>query len=87
MKKVIRWIKPDSQELLSDYCKRLTSQIDPADKIVLISISFGGIVVQEISKRIKVDKVIIIPNIKAQQSYIVNRAKEISELLQREITL
>src|SRR5687768_12225467 len=63
--KFIRWIKPDSQESLSEYCKRLTSQIDPADKIVLIGISFGGIVAQEISKYIKVDKVIIISSIKS----------------------
>ena len=62
--KFIRWIKPDEQESLSDYCKRLTSQIDPADGIVLIGISFGGIVAQEISKHIRVDKVIIISSIK-----------------------
>ena len=65
--KFIRWIKPDSQESLSDYCKRLTSQINAADKVVLIGISFGGIVAQEISKHIKVDKVIIISSIKSHK--------------------
>jgi pimeloyl-ACP methyl ester carboxylesterase len=63
--KFIRWIQPHNHEALSDYCKRLTSQIDPDDDIVLVGISFGGIVAQEISKHISADKVIIISSIKS----------------------
>lgn len=77
-KKFIQWIKPDSQESLSEYCKRLTSQIDPADKIVLI----GNDRIFPIGR---IKNAIVING--GRHFMIVNRAKEISELLQREITL
>jgi pimeloyl-ACP methyl ester carboxylesterase len=67
--KLIRWVPPQRQELLSDYCKRLVSQIDLNDEIVLVGVSFGGIVAQEIAKHIKVRKVIVISSVKSPDEF------------------
>lgn len=63
--KYIRWITPYKNERLTEYCKRLILQIDPSDEIILVGVSFGGIVAQEISRICKVEKLIIISSIKS----------------------
>jgi len=63
--KHIRWVTPRKHENLRDYCARLTDQIDTRSGIILVGVSFGGIVAQEISKLIAVDKVIILSSIKS----------------------
>jgi pimeloyl-ACP methyl ester carboxylesterase len=63
--KYIKWETPQQHEKLQDYCKRLIRQIDEIKDIILVGVSFGGIVAQEISKMIKVDKVIILSSIKS----------------------
>ncbi|EMS87993.1 hypothetical protein LEP1GSC074_1850 [Leptospira noguchii str. Hook] len=50
---------------LSKYSKRLLSQIDTKNEIILIGVSFGGIVALEISKHISVKQIIIISSIKS----------------------
>ncbi|MBK7103886.1 MAG: alpha/beta hydrolase [Ignavibacteriae bacterium] len=61
----LNWIEPRIKESLSNYVERITQQIsNNENKIILIGHSFGGIVVQEISKIINVEKVIIISSIK-----------------------
>ncbi|WP_194850601.1 alpha/beta fold hydrolase [Nonlabens antarcticus] len=57
------WINPEKKESLPDYCTRLLEQIKHVNP-VLIGVSFGGIIVQEISKLIAVEKVIIISSVK-----------------------
>ena len=59
----IEWLEPFANESLQAYCKRISSQIVHKNP-VLIGVSFGGIVVQEIAKIITVEKVIIISSIK-----------------------
>ncbi len=63
----INWIEPDENETLTNYVRRISEQI-PIDgsEIILIGHSFGGIVIQEISKIIQVKKVIIISSIKLE---------------------
>ncbi len=63
--KPIKWISPKKHESLREYCARLTDQLDADSGIVLVGVSFGGIVAQEISKLVKVDKVIILSSIKS----------------------
>jgi pimeloyl-ACP methyl ester carboxylesterase len=63
--KHIKWVAPKKHEGLRDYCMRLTEQLDAPGGIVLIGVSFGGIVAQEISKLVKVDKVIILSSVKS----------------------
>ena len=60
----IQWNEPQKKESLSSYCKKLTEQIDLKQEIILIGISFGGIIAQEISKIIECKKVIIISSVK-----------------------
>lgn len=65
----IKWDEPLLNESLSSYCKKLTEQIDQHQEIILIGVSFGGIIAQEISKLIKCKKVIIISSVKSVDEY------------------
>ena len=60
----LEWIRPTSlDEPLKDYAKRISKFISEKN-VVLIGVSFGGILVQEISKIINPKKVIIISCVK-----------------------
>lgn len=60
----LEWIVPDSKnEDLQSYCLRLKEQINHPSP-VLIGVSFGGIIVQELSKLIDTQNLIIISSIK-----------------------
>ena len=48
----LEWIIPYEKESLSAYALRLSKAIKH-DNIVLLGVSFGGVLVQEISKHIK----------------------------------
>jgi len=67
--KYIKWETPAKHEKLQDYCKRLIAQIDLSKEIILVGVSFGGIVAQEISKIIETKKVIILSSIKSAKEY------------------
>jgi len=60
----LSWIPPLKKEELSDYALRMSKKIKHENPI-LIGVSLGGILVQEISKIIKCEKVIIISSIKS----------------------
>ena len=60
------WQMPYKNELISEYALRISSSIK-GNNIVLIGVSFGGIIVQEISKIIKCKKVIIISSVKSNK--------------------
>lgn len=64
--KHIRWIKPLNDETIAEYAKRLQYQIDPATRPVLLGLSFGGMVAQEMAKLIDPAMTIIISSIKTQ---------------------
>lgn len=61
----LEWILPNKSESLQDYAKRMCLLITE-ENVVLIGVSFGGILVQEMSKLISVKKVIIISSIKSR---------------------
>ena len=61
----LTWIKPNLNETLKSYAKRMSILINDINP-VLIGVSFGGILVQEISKHIKVKKLIIISSVKSK---------------------
>ena len=65
--KFIQWIEPQQKENLIVYCEKLIAQIDTTQEVILIGLSFGGIVAQEISKIIPCKKVMIISCIKSIQ--------------------
>ena len=60
------WISPNIDESIENYAERLSEKIVHKNP-VLIGVSFGGILVQEISKIIKVNKLIIISSIKCNK--------------------
>ena len=61
----LTWITPKTNETMKSYAKRMSLFITDVDPI-LIGVSFGGILVQEISKYIKVKKLIIISSVKSK---------------------
>lgn len=58
----LEWIIPFKDEILSNYAKRMTEQIKQ-DNIVLLGVSFGGILVQEMSKYVSVRKLFVVSSV------------------------
>lgn len=61
---LLEWIIPLDDESLSEYALRLSKNIKHTN-IVLLGVSFGGVMVQEISKYVKVEKLIIVSSVKS----------------------
>ncbi|WP_440881668.1 alpha/beta hydrolase [Tenacibaculum sp. C7A-26P2] len=60
----IEWILPHSiDESIQDYAKRMSKEIKHKNAI-LVGVSFGGVMAQEISKHVSLGKLIIISSIK-----------------------
>lgn len=64
----LEWIMPLSHESISDYVHRLAENIKH-EQPVLIGVSFGGVIVQELSKVISVRKTIIISSVKTNREF------------------
>ena len=62
---LLEWLMPFDDESLSSYALRMTKNIKH-DHIVLLGVSFGGVLVQEMSKYISVKKLIIVASIKSK---------------------
>ena len=62
----LNWISPLKNESLQDYVIRLSKYIKHKDSI-LVGVSFGGVIVQELSKILKIKKVIIISSVKSNK--------------------
>lgn len=65
---LLEWEIPLDQETLPDYAKRMTEKIKHPNP-VLIGVSFGGILVQEMAAFIQVRKVIIISSVKSNLEF------------------
>ncbi len=59
----LSWIQPDEGESLEHYALRMCKRVKHK-KPLLLGVSFGGILVQEMAKHIEVEKVIIVSSIK-----------------------
>ena len=59
----VEWIKPTKNESISNYSKRLSSQINTKEPFMLLGLSFGGIIACELAKIINPQKVIHISSI------------------------
>lgn len=64
----LEWLLPIKNEPLAAYALRLTKNIKH-DNPVLIGVSFGGVIVQELAKIIKVRKVIIISSVRCNAEF------------------
>lgn len=60
------WVLPKPKESLREYTKRLSKKIEHTNP-VLIGVSFGGVIVQEMAQLIEVRRVIIISSVKSEK--------------------
>ena len=60
------WIPHLKNETLREYSKRMSKKIDQSKPFILIGVSFGGIVAQEIATFSQPQKVIIISSVKSR---------------------
>ncbi|QXP79619.1 MULTISPECIES: alpha/beta hydrolase [Winogradskyella] len=60
----LKWQIPDKEETLQEYAQRMCNFIKH-DNIVLLGVSFGGILVQEMCKLIKVKKLFVVSSVKS----------------------
>lgn len=65
---LLEWFLPEKNETLSHYAKRMAEKIKHEDA-VLIGVSFGGILVEEIAKVKPVRKTIIISSVKCKKEF------------------
>jgi pimeloyl-ACP methyl ester carboxylesterase len=64
----IKWIEPLSyHESLENYAKRMSEQILHQENVVLLGVSFGGMMAKTIAKFRKVEKIIIISSLKSAE--------------------
>lgn len=61
----LEWIIPSRKETLDDYVQRMLKYVKH-EKSVLIGVSFGGVIVQEMSRFIDVERLIIISSVKCR---------------------
>ena len=61
---LLEWIIPLDNERISDYALRLSKNVKH-ENIVLLGVSFGGVLVQEMSRHITVSKLIIVSSVKS----------------------
>jgi pimeloyl-ACP methyl ester carboxylesterase len=60
---LLEWEIPRQRETLHSYAKRMSSKIEE-ENVVLVGVSFGGVLVQEMAPFLKVRKLIIISSVK-----------------------
>jgi pimeloyl-ACP methyl ester carboxylesterase len=75
---IIPWLIPKKKESLSFYAKRMTSFVKD-ENTVLIGVSFGGVVVQEMSLFLNLKKLIIISSVKTKYE-LPSRLKWVARL-------
>ena len=61
----LEWMMPVKNESLESYAKRMIEKID-YEKVVLMGVSFGGIIVQEMSKYMDVRKLFVVSSVKSK---------------------
>lgn len=64
----LEWFLPNDKESIESYALRMTEKIQDENP-VLVGVSFGGVLVQEIAKQMKVRKVIIISSVKSNTEF------------------
>lgn len=62
---ILEWLIPKKGEELKAYAKRMAQHIEH-ENVILIGVSFGGVVVQEMSDFLKLKKLILISSVKSR---------------------
>lgn len=65
---LLEWELPLNNESLSEYAERISNKVTHKNP-VLIGVSFGGILVQEMAEFLEVIKVIIISSVKSNEEF------------------
>ncbi|WP_333662548.1 alpha/beta hydrolase [Chishuiella changwenlii] len=60
----IPWLKPEKNETLAHYTERLINTINPTEDFLLMGLSFGGIIVQEMNRFIHPKHTFLISTVK-----------------------
>lgn len=63
---ILDWLIPEKEESLKDYARRMAACVIETNP-VLIGVSFGGVVVQEMAAYLSLKKMIIISSVKSKQ--------------------
>ncbi|RMA64645.1 alpha/beta hydrolase [Ulvibacter antarcticus] len=63
---ILEWLIPNKSETLSNYAVRMAARITEPNA-VLIGVSFGGVVVQEMSAFLELKKLIIVSSVKSRR--------------------
>lgn len=63
---LLEWFVPEKQESLQSYAKRMSEKVTH-DNAVLIGVSFGGILVQEMAQFLNLRKLIIVSSVKSNK--------------------
>ena len=63
---LLDWVQPEKKETLASYSKRMAEK-GVHENAVLIGVSFGGILVQEMASYLNLRKIIIISSVKSKQ--------------------
>lgn len=63
---LLEWFLPEKKETLQQYAKRMASNVQH-ENAILIGVSFGGILVQEMAEFLKPRKIIIISSVKSNK--------------------
>ncbi|TBX70398.1 alpha/beta hydrolase [Flavobacterium silvisoli] len=61
---LLEWMLPEKEESLQNYARRMAQKVQH-ENAVLVGVSFGGILVQEMKSFVKPSKVIIISSVKS----------------------
>lgn len=64
----LEWFLPNDKESIESYAQRMTEKIQNENP-VLVGVSFGGVLVQEMAKIIQTRKVIIISSVKSNKEF------------------
>lgn len=56
----VAWIPPFEKESIEEYAFRLSKKIEKSEEVILVGVSFGGIIAIEIAKLITPHKIILI---------------------------
>lgn len=59
----IKWIKPNRNESIESYTQRLSEQVVHTEGVILVGVSFGGIIAQELARLIHPCKTVVISSI------------------------
>lgn len=60
------WIQPEKGESLDHYAQRMAEKIDPTEDFILMGLSFGGIIAQEINRFLEPQQNLLISTVKTR---------------------